>query len=906
MNKPFLRFFFFVLFVLCAQTIWSQIVLKGLIVDDEAKPIPYAHIELQELELSTVTNSQGRFAFKNLQKGYYTLLVSALDYIKHKEVLILSKDTELKIPLKIRSYRLSNVVVMAQYKRGVQTINRTAMEHIQPNSLGDVFQLLPGKLTRDGSMNEVDQIASRQVGTDKNTALGTAIYTDGVPMSNDVTLHRVMGDQKQRKMNTVNGGIDLRKISTDHLEKVDVMQGIPSAKYGNLTSGVVVAKTKSGVSPVSVRLKADPNTKLFYLGKGFKMPKNGGSLYVGADYTFSKPSVRETLTRFNRYTAMANYTNSQDIAEASLSYGLQLSYIGTLDGQKTDKDLDELINDYRDLYNRFSISHDMQISTQSKFLKSLDWNIAFSYTNDFAIRDLVVSPGGTTPLPLSTESGEYEGEYLPVEYVTQYTLDDKPISFFSSIAGKSLYGKDDLRGFLDWGLDYSYERNIGEGYKYDIHRPPFPLTPMSSRPRAYKDLPSYQRLSAFVENTLDKKFDGHSISLKTGLRFSGMPAIDRRYKQLRGKVFFEPRINFVYTFPQFTIAGKRNVFSFRLGYGRGVKYPTLDLLEPSIYYRDLKSFNYFATKPEDRYLLITTIKEEAKNNQLTTNVNNKYELEFLYKLGKARFEIVAFYEEDRRGFVYASMFDKVLYNVYKYNGKISHGNTQIDKNLLEAHPTEKLYEYLLPENGELVRKLGLEYNLSIPKIKAIQTSIAINGAYYRTYYDVSKAVLRKPDVRIDGKDYPYVAYYGHERANYKTMVNTNFWFNTHIPRYGLIFTSKFQFIWFQEYADRWYDGVPEYYFGIDMNKKPYLKEYKEDEVLRHLVLTKPDIFFKPDVTPLRASIDLKVSKDVTSNIRISFFVNRLVFFSPAYFDKFGIYDKIRQSPYFGSEINIKI
>ncbi len=902
-----IRIALFILLILSVGSIAAQTLrLSGHIVNKEGEAIAYARLSLLELDLKTKTNSQGNFSFDKLQAGVYTLSVESSAYESYLQTIEVKADRELKIILDIKSFRLRNLVVMAKapkYKSGTRTIHREALEHIQPTSLGDIFQLLPGKLTRDGGLTNVQQISSRQAGADKNTALGTAIYTNGVPISNDATLHRVMGDQKQRNRNTVNGGADLRLISTDHLEQVEVVQGIPSAKYGNLTSGLVITKAKSGASPISLRIKADPNTKLIYAGKGVQLPKQWGSLYLGADYAYSKPSVRETLSQFSRYTGMLNYSNQQNLWGLDFSYGLQLSYIGTFDGQKTDQDLGELINDYRDEYSRISISHNGQINSHAKWLKSLEWNIGYSYTKEKAIRDMIVSTGGTTPLPLSKVSGEFEGEYLPVEYNTQYTLEDKPINLFASLTAKSLYGTDKLKGFVDWGFDYSYDINLGNGYQYDIHRPPFPENPMSSRPRAFKVLPSFQRLSAFVENNLSLNLNEHKLRLQTGFRFSGMPAVNEAYHHLRGKAFFEPRLNLSYQLPAFDFLGEKNKISFRLGYGRGVKYPTLDLLDPALFYRDYKSFDYFALNPKDRYLLITTMKQEAKNYDLKPNINDKYEFEFVYKLGQWRLELLGFYEEDREGFVYQSNFDKLTYNRYKYKGSIGQA---VNKKLLKPKPFTRLYEYLLPNNGELVRKVGLEYSLTIPKIKLLQTSAEINGAYYRTYYDVSKPVLYRPDVRLNGKSYPYVGYYGHHRANYKSIFNTNFWFNTHIPQYGLMFTTKLQFVWFYQYQDRYYDGVPEHYFGMDMQKIPFDEEAKKNAELQHLILTKPDIFFAPDRTPLRASLDLKVSKDFGKHIRLAFFVNRLVFHSPYYYDKFGIYDKIRRGPYFGSEINIKI
>lgn len=44
-------------------------------------------------------------------------------------------------------------------------------------------------------------------------------------------------------------GTDLRQISADDIESVEIIRGIPSAEYGDLTSGLVVVHSKSDKLP---------------------------------------------------------------------------------------------------------------------------------------------------------------------------------------------------------------------------------------------------------------------------------------------------------------------------------------------------------------------------------------------------------------------------------------------------------------------------------------------------------------------------------------------------------------------------------------------------------------------------------------------------------------------------------
>lgn len=103
------------------------------------------------------------------------------------------------------------------------------------------------------SIREID------AGEDANNALGTAIVVDGTPISNDANMQVFStarsgssSSVQQVSMNdqTTSGrGVDLRQISPDNIESIEVIRGIPSVEYGNLTSGAVIINTKAGVTP---------------------------------------------------------------------------------------------------------------------------------------------------------------------------------------------------------------------------------------------------------------------------------------------------------------------------------------------------------------------------------------------------------------------------------------------------------------------------------------------------------------------------------------------------------------------------------------------------------------------------------------------------------------------------------
>ena len=114
------------------------------------------------------------------------------------------------------------------------------------------------------------------------------MVVDGSPLSNDANMQVFStarsGSNSSVQTNTMNDqttsgrGVDLRQISPDNIESIEVVRGIPSVEYGNLTSGAVIINTKAGATPWEVLVKADPNSKLLSFGKGLRLGGNNGSV----------------------------------------------------------------------------------------------------------------------------------------------------------------------------------------------------------------------------------------------------------------------------------------------------------------------------------------------------------------------------------------------------------------------------------------------------------------------------------------------------------------------------------------------------------------------------------------------------------------------------------------------------
>ena len=200
-----------------------------------------------------------------------------------------------------------------------------------------MLQLLPGNLTKNPDLNNVGQAYIREVSSNDNNALGTSVMVDGAPLSNDANMQVLSTSKSGTSLNaqSVSGkGLDLRTISPDNIESMEVIRGIPSVEYGNLTSGAVIIKTRSGVTPLEVKLKADPFSKMAYAGKGFLISEKMGAMNISADYSQSYADIRKRYNGFDRITANLGYSNTFMKSSRPLTFNMRLAYYQNINSEK--------------------------------------------------------------------------------------------------------------------------------------------------------------------------------------------------------------------------------------------------------------------------------------------------------------------------------------------------------------------------------------------------------------------------------------------------------------------------------------------------------------------------------------------------------------------------------------------
>lgn len=119
---------------------------------------------------------------------------------------------------------------------GSYVIDRNTLEHAQLVNLNHITTLLPGgktigdqNLASSSSRIALHAGSSTELG---NASFGTAINIDGQRLENNAVLSETKG-------------IDLRNLGSSNIESIEVVTGIPSVEYGDLSNGMIRINTRA-------------------------------------------------------------------------------------------------------------------------------------------------------------------------------------------------------------------------------------------------------------------------------------------------------------------------------------------------------------------------------------------------------------------------------------------------------------------------------------------------------------------------------------------------------------------------------------------------------------------------------------------------------------------------------------
>jgi Carboxypeptidase regulatory-like domain/TonB-dependent Receptor Plug Domain len=218
--------------VLRAQTTSGTV--RGVVLDPSASAIAGATVEIQNpvshYNQSAKTDSQGNFVLNNVPFNNYHLTASAPRFQTGDQDI----DLRSAIPLEVKfSLKIGAATTEVQVTAGADLVEQDPEIHTDVDR--ELFNKLPLE-SASSSLSSLVTLATPGVSADSNGlfhGLGdhaqNSFSIDGQPIT----------DQQSKVFSN--------QLPVDAVQSMEVIEGAPPAEYGDKTSLVIVATTRSGL-----------------------------------------------------------------------------------------------------------------------------------------------------------------------------------------------------------------------------------------------------------------------------------------------------------------------------------------------------------------------------------------------------------------------------------------------------------------------------------------------------------------------------------------------------------------------------------------------------------------------------------------------------------------------------------
>ncbi len=722
----------------------AQSVIVGHVLEAQTEaPIAGAAVQVEGVQGVVLTDSAGRYVLARVPAGPQMLRVDRLGYATARVAVVVPARGTLQQDVRMAETALDieGIVVtadVASRARGelgtASVVGEDAIRQQTAVSLAGVLELVPGAQLESPGLESVSQVSLRAIptygaasttsgtSTSDLASFGTLIVLDGVPQTNNANL-QTLGSRGELSFTTsAGGGIDLRRIPAAAIERVEVIRGVPSARYGDLTQGAIVVDTRTAAIPPEVMARYDARSLEVstVAGRTFGRDDHAGSFTMDMARTRSQPGVSDDET---------------------LRVAGQLAHriaVGPSGGLVLDTRVDafQLVDDRPEDPNvrpeRSSWSRDrgLRLSERARlrlpFDARLTWTASYSRLEQ---RSVAASPRVRGPQPFTDRltPGRSEGRFVIGRYESELAIDGTPHLLFSRL---------ELAGERDWlglaheiriGNELRREWNSGAGYQFDMEFPPqvtFNSVQGYDRPRSYHDISPLVHTALYIDDRMSRTLPGDVVmNLQAGFRADMLHEGGWWASGVRDAIV-QPRVNLeLIPWPWLRL---------RAGWGRTAKTPSLAQLSPSPQYHDVVNVNYFANDPAERLAVLTTSIKDPTNPELGFSRATKREAGLELALGGTTVQIVGFSDRIDGGIGQRQDLDTVLRDRYELTDSIL-GNG-IPPTIIEPPYRTDTIPVLVgrPDHILTLESRGLELTALLPEFRPLRTRLQVQGAVIRT------------------------------------------------------------------------------------------------------------------------------------------------------------------------------
>jgi len=781
--------------------------------------------------------------------------------------------------------------VLSQEIETTHEITSAEIEHHLSTNLGDILDLVPGvERTKAPGLSAKTQVALRGTGyigdaNDQKAALfGAKIIVDDIPISNNANLQSGVGTSYGQTSTTAGSGIDLRTIPADNIERVEVITGIPSVEYGDMTSGLVKVRTKAGRQPHRLKLKSNPDTKEANLSGSFN-PKGVGLAY-NVNYAYSERNPRRDGDEYSRYNGQLIVRNKFLNDKGSLLN--KFFYTGVLDETHlNESDPLAIVQSNKDKSFAYGHTFEYKLSETAK----LEWIASVDYTKRDSYQQKLQG-ADTRVLSDAMQPGTNVGVLSGGAYL--FKVWTKGAEW--SVNAKLNYRKEfDLMGlgqsFL-LGGQYTFDNNVGQGEIFNPLEPPY--GDLGHRPLPFDASPALDAANLYAEDEIKGLLFMRPYTLELGFRYEMYRPYElnpgglfngEEFMRSKNGTFFNPRLGMKYELLKDT--------QLRAGWGKSSKMPSLTTIYHGPEYIDIVEENI---SPPDSVPLVSTYVFDFNTPDIKGYQNEKGEISIDQKIGSLGMIFTGFYS--RSDGIPRSVITPLILHRYRWEGwPDPNSRTVIDTIYTEPGTTHQYRE-----NLGWYKNYGLEAQLTTRRIKKLNTIFRLTASFVRSRSGSDGILMSssRKNEALGRTIYPF--YRATESWRQKMIVNYSAdWFFNKVGMWTTFFLQQTLFDEDVNYDDPYVYALS-YYDPIE-GRTVYLSPAESDALglTRHYDELDLIVQKRPND---RFLFNINVTKSLGKGAEVSLFVHNVFDDAAYYLDAYGYWRLRNPNIFYGVEVSL--
>lgn len=892
--------------VMTAQQNRALFSISGKVVDAKTgEPVIGAAVNVEDTGIWAISDENGTFFLPDIRPGDYAVQFSCLGFVDKRLSFVVKKDIpNLTIKLDQNTLALNSVVVTAERdKEGMNTslkFGANALNHLQMSNVTDISALLPGGKTVNPDLTTDNAVSLRSGGLAAgNAAFGTALEVDGVRVGNNASFGSM-------------SGTGTRNISTENVQSIEVITGVPSAEYGDLNSGMVRINTRKGLTPWNITFAVNPRTYQASASKGIDLMKNRGVLNVSAEWTRATQKLSSPYTSYTRRGFSASYSNTfKNVLK------FEVGATGNIGGMNTKNDPDAYKGTWskvRDNVLRANTS--LTWLLRKSWITNLKLDASVNYNDNRSQDHAYGSSASMLPAVHSELAGYYLADRLPVSYFSDKVIDSKELDYAASLKYEWFKKSGKRLSKLKAGIQWKANGNVGEG---EYYKDPS-VAANGYRPRPYSQYPFMHNVAAYLEEDYTFPIGKTSLQISAGLRLENLFVKDTDYKNVSS---LSPRFN-----AKWKISDN---LSIRGGWGVSEKLPSFYILYPVQKYRDIQTFG-FSHGDSSSYVYYTQPYKMLFNENLKWQKNYNAEFGIEAYFLRTSVSLVGFFNKTKNPYTYQNIYTPFSYNIMSVpsgytvpdnpeirvdsqTGQVyMRGSNEDFWTPMATKVTDKtFFESQMPGNGDDIYRTGAELIVDFPEIAPIRTKFRLDANYAYTHYidNTLNWTYRTgwSHTSLSNRSYQYVGIYanGGESGTFNGKeshsLNANLTAITHIPEARIVITCRLEmsllsrFRNLSRYQGKEYaynvnaDGVesiggsiydsnnytairPVKYMDENGDVHDFTDKEASDPAFANLIIKSGNAYtFSQDGYGAYLSANLSVTKEIGDHVSLSFFAN---------------------------------